>query len=592
MADDPTRKLAVLLHADVVGSTALVQLNEVVAHERIRDVFRHFSEIITSYSGIAHEIRGDAIVAEFSRTSDAVSAALGFQIANAERNEELTDEIRPVLRVGIAMGEVVIADNTVTGEGIVMAQRLEQMAEPGGVYVQGAAYETMPTRLPFDYENLGEMELKGFHKPVRVYAVTQECQATRSVSKAPIQPSAVELGLPDKPSIAVLPFTNMSDDIEQEYFSDGIAEDLITELTHFSDMLVIARNSSFRYRGNSVDIKQVGRELGVRYVLEGSVRKGGDRVRITVQLIDSLTNNQIWAARYDRILDDVFTMQDEIVKQVVSTVAGQVNVAETSRSKGRPTNSLSAYDCYLRGLQCSQYFSYGGDLCDEWSRAKNYFEQAVSLDPEYADALAELALVHLDLSLFGPDSGTIEKAGEFAERAVIADGGNATAHSALGMYHLDSGNHDKAEHHFEQSMRLNSNQSRILGEYCTFLGNSGQTDEAVAMAQSAILRDPYHPEWLYDALGEAYWLGGRYEEAISAYGKLMAKPYWVHCDLACCYAYLGRVEEAKVHVQAFRDGMPEDWSAEDEVDWEQGRLRYEADKKHHLEGWRKAGLID
>ena len=276
LAEQPTRKLAVLLHADVVGSTALVQLNETLAHQRIQDTFRRFSESIARYNGTAHEIRGDALVAEFARASDAVSASLAFQVENAAYSNELPDEVRPVVRIGIAMGEVVVADHTVTGEGIVLAQRLEQLAEAGGVCAQGAVCETVPRRLPFDYQDLGERDLKGFQAPVRAYSVMLK---TGEGLPAPDYAGPRESPSPEpskKPSIAVLPFTNMSGDPEQEYFSDGITEDIINALSHFRSFPVIARNSTFTYKGQAIRVQQVAAELGARYVLEGSIRKAGE----------------------------------------------------------------------------------------------------------------------------------------------------------------------------------------------------------------------------------------------------------------------------------------------------------------------------
>jgi adenylate cyclase len=314
MEKGPSRKLAVILHADVVGSTALVRLNETIAHQRIRDAFRRFAEIVSSHDGTAHEIRGDAMVAEFARASDAVAASVEFQAANVSRNQDLSDEIRPVVRVGIAMGEVVVADSTVTGEGVILVQRLEQLADPGGVCIQDAAYQTVPKRLPFQYESLGEQEVKGFEEPVRAYRLVLETGAPKHLPdtridtvrsrkvwrrvaggvvalfivvggwiawwqpwQSQVEPASVEriaIPLSDKPSVAVLPFVNMSNDPEQEYFSDGITEDLITDLSKLRGLMVIARNSTFAYKGKAIDVRQIGKELGVRHVLEGSVRKG------------------------------------------------------------------------------------------------------------------------------------------------------------------------------------------------------------------------------------------------------------------------------------------------------------------------------
>ena len=344
-----SRKLAVLLHADVVGSTSLVQKNEILAHERIQETFRRFSESIRNHGGVALEIRGDALVAEFARTSDAVSASLAFQIDNTAHNEQLTDDIRPELRIGIAMGEVVVANNTVTGEGIVLAQRLEQLARPGGTCIQAAAYETLPKRLPFEYDNLGEQPVKGFDEPVRVYTVRLKAGAVVPEPEASGQLDTPALELPDKPSIAVLPFTNMSDDPEQEFFSDGITEDIITALSRISAMLVIARNSTFIYKGKAVDVKQVGREQGVRYVLEGGVRKAGNRVRITAQLIDASTGQHRWADRYDRDLEDIFAVQDEITQKIVTELDVHLHSGEQVRLWSSGTGNLEAWECVRLG---------------------------------------------------------------------------------------------------------------------------------------------------------------------------------------------------------------------------------------------------
>ena len=248
MTNEPTRELAILLHADVVGSTSLVRVNETLAHMRIRDIFRRFAETIARHDGNTHEIRGDALIAQFSRASDAVAAAVEFQIGNRECNTDLDGDVRPELRVGIAIGEVVIADNTVTGEGIVLAQRLEQLAAPNGVCIQGAAYETLPKRLPFLYENLGEKNLKGFMEPVRVYSIKTGNEGELPVGPSSGKTEAATLGLPSKPSIAVLPFDNMSHDSEQDFFADGISEDIITELSKFRNFLSLPETHLFPSR--------------------------------------------------------------------------------------------------------------------------------------------------------------------------------------------------------------------------------------------------------------------------------------------------------------------------------------------------------
>jgi len=428
MADTTSRKLAVLLHADVVGSTALVQLNEALAHERIQDTFRRLAETISKYDGIAHELRGDALVAEFSKASDAVAASVEFQISNAAYVQQLNDELRPVVRVGLAMGEVVIADNTVTGDGIVLAQRLEQLAEPGGICIQDAAYQTVPKRLPFEYQSLGERVLKGFSQPIKVYAVRQGVGIKPLATEALTHPGAE---IPDKPSIAVLPFANMSDDPEQEYFADGIVEDIITALSHIKQWFVVARNSTFAYKGRNVDIREIARVLGVRYVLEGSVRKGGNRLRITGQLIEAETGIHLWAGRFDGDLDDVFDLQDKITESVVGAVEPSLRRAEIERSKHKPPENIGAYDLYLRALP-NLYAMRPEDNAG----ALSLLHKAIAIDSNYAPALAYLAWgyeqrLHRGWGAYSEDdSGT---AVALARRAIAADRNDAHAMAAAGF---------------------------------------------------------------------------------------------------------------------------------------------------------------
>jgi adenylate cyclase len=337
------RKLAVILHADVVGSTALVQQNETLAHQRMQAAFHDFSMTIASFGGNTREIRGDALVAEFERASDAVAAAIAFQSAASAPESVPEGDIQPILRIGVSLGEVVIADNTVTGAGVVLAQRLEQLADPGGVVVQGSVAETVPARMPFDFDSLGEQTLKGFDYPVRAFAVRLRPGQALPMPEASAATGSSEperREVPDKPSIAVLPFANMSNDPEQEYFADGIAEDIITALSQIKQWFVIARNSSFAYKGRHVDIREIARELGVRYVLEGSVRKSGNRLRITGQLIEAESGSHLWADKFDGDLEDVFALQDRITESVVGAIEPSLRLAEIARSKRKPPTDI------------------------------------------------------------------------------------------------------------------------------------------------------------------------------------------------------------------------------------------------------------
>ena len=348
-------KFAFILHADVAGSTELVRRNEHVAHKRIQETFRRFSDIISTYHGHVRELRGDALLAEFERASGAASAALAFQAEHKDYLSSLDDPIRPRVRVGIAMGEVIIADDTITGAGVVLAQRLEQLSEPGGVVIQGAVYETIPRRLPFSYDNLGNQELKGFEELIRAYSVSLDAGNSIPPAEESISPiEKLTLALPNKPSIAVLPFDNMSSDPEQGYFSDGITEDIITTLSKVPDLFVIARNSAFTYKGTAIDVKQVAQDLGVRYVVEGSVRKAGQRVRVTAQLIDALTGHHLWADRYDRDLSDIFALQDEITREIVTAVDVELTEGDQIRAWRDGAGDMAAYEYFAKGRD---YFS-------------------------------------------------------------------------------------------------------------------------------------------------------------------------------------------------------------------------------------------
>jgi TolB-like protein/class 3 adenylate cyclase len=384
-----SRKLAVILHADVVGSTSLVQKNETLAHERIQAAFHQFSEAIKSYGGITRELRGDALVAEFDRASDAVAAALAFQVSNGELNATLDDGIQPQLRMGISLGEVVIADNTITGAGVVLAQRLEQLADSGGVVVQGSVSETVPTRMPFEFESMGEMTLKGFDHPVRAFAARLRPGEELPEPETDATPKTAEpkgLQVPDKPSIAVLALNNMSGDPEQEYFSDGITEDIITELSRFSILYVVARHSSFAFKGEKVDIKEVAEKLGVQYVVEGSVRRVGNRARITAQLIDAETGKHIWGERYDRELDDIFAVQDEVTRAIVATIAAQLGKTVSENAARKTTTSIKSYEYILQANR--KYYRFNPD--DNIAAAQLY-QKAIERDPQFSRAYAGLA---------------------------------------------------------------------------------------------------------------------------------------------------------------------------------------------------------
>ena len=370
----------------------------------------------------------------------------------------LGDDILPVVRIGIAMGEVVVADNTVTGEGVVLAQRLEQLAEPGGVCIQDAAYQTIPKRLPFTYENLGERELKGFDKPVRAYSVRSSCNSLNEEPDAATPGEMISPELPDEPSIAVLPFTNMSGDPEQEFFSDGITEDIITALSRISGLLVVARNSTMVYKGKAVDVKQVGREQGVRYVLEGSVRKAGNRIRVTVQLIDATTGHHLWADRYDRELDDVFEVQDEITGNIAVEMRVQIAEGEQIRLWAGGTDSVQAWEYVARGSVVLLWDTREGDL-----EARRLAEAALNIDADYINATVLLGYTHFNDAFWNWGETTnqsLEQALRCGKRALELDDKHPDSRILLALCASVRGQHDEAILLAEEGVALAPSHAR------------------------------------------------------------------------------------------------------------------------------------
>ena len=552
MAPAPERKLAVLLHADVVGSTALVQMNETLAHQRIQDTFRRFSATITSHGGTATEIRGDALVAEFSRASDSVSAAIAFQAQNIEHNANLNDEIRPEIRVGISLGEVVVADGTVTGAGVVLAQRLEQLAPPNGVVVQGSVSETVPDRMPFDFDSLGEQTLKGFERPVRAFVVRlkpdSELPGAEGAPSATVLKEAAAdpveerppLELPDEPSIAVLPFTNMSGDPEQEFFSDGITEDIITALSRISGLLVVARNSTMVYKGKAVDVKQVGREQGVRYVLEGSVRKGGNRVRVSAQLIDATTGHHQWADRYDRELDDIFAVQDEITRRITVEMHVQLEKGEQARVWASGTKNVEAWEKTIHGMKL-----YATFVREDNFEARRLAQAAIAIDPNFAQAWTLLGWTNWTDVIGGWTASreeTLKEAQEHASRALNLANDDPSALALLGEVLWLGGEREQALDMLEKAVGLAPNNATLTANLGNVLFFDGRIQESVDKIKRAMRLSPIYPAWYLALLGAGCHLMEEHEFAIeclidavqrepdSALCKLWLAQALVECD--------------------------------------------------------------
>jgi TolB-like protein/cytochrome c-type biogenesis protein CcmH/NrfG len=577
----------------VVGSTALVQHDETVAHERIQDSFRRFSETIEAYSGVTHELRGDALVAEFDRASNAVSAGIAFQAENFQVNATLEDDVRPEVRIGISMGEVVIADNTVTGAGVVLAQRLEQLADPGGMCIQDAVYQSVPKRLPFEYESLGEQEVKGFEEPVRAYRVAlksgmsipspdlrSDTRETKPVWrraagavvvllivvgggfawwqpwKPEFEPASVErmaFPLPDKPSIAVLPFTNMSGDPEQEYFVDGMTEDLITDLSKLSGLFVIARNSTFTYKGKSVKVRQVAEELGVRYVIEGSVRKAGSQVRISAQLIDATTGSHLWAERYDGSLNDIFSLQDQVLEKIVGSLALRLSENERERMAFRGTRSAAAHDLYLRGVFQESTFTREGSR-----EAMRLYEQALSIDADYALPYARIANI-LELSARNGWSNDIQadltEAVELTEKAVALDPQNPSLYWSLGRATArlkTPGALKRGIEALQRAIELDPDFADAYAYLTMLYVAGGRGEDGLRSVETAMRLNPQYPFWYLDMRGTTRYVLRNYESAIADFEAAVERnptALFLRWMLAASYAQAGQMEDAEWQVE-------------------------------------------
>jgi adenylate cyclase len=510
---DTERRLVAIFAADVEGFSRLMGSDEVGTFRGLTERRAILDALIASHRGRIANTAGDSVLAEFASAVDAVQCAVEAQGALAEANAGASPDRHINFRIGVHVGDVMVRGGDLFGDGVNITARLQTLAAPGGVSVSGAAYDHVRKVLPFKFADLGAQQVKNIEEPVRVYAV--------SAAKAPMtsdSPKASDekkpLILPDKPSIAVLPFQNMSGDPEQEYFADGMVEDITTALSRFTTLFVIARNSSFTYKGRAVDIKQVGRELGVRYVLEGSVRKAAGRLRITGQLIEASSGAHLWAEKFDGALEDVFDLQDAVTERVVGAIETSVNQAEINRSRAKPTSNLDAYDYYLQALQqFTLYTRAGSDAAIENA------QKAISLDPDYALAKALLSSTYMSRRIRGwGTTGDPAKALAVAREAIAQDSNNPSVLRWAGLTLGFWGDHDRSIALLEKAARLNVNGSQILLSLgwvkvyaCT------DTERAIAHFERAMRLSPRDPRMasMLTGISFAHLISGHYEKALS-----------------------------------------------------------------------------
>ncbi len=579
MSGDGRRKrLSAILAADVAGYTRLVERDTdgtVAAWEAARNDI--INPAISEHSGRIVKHTGDGFLVEFSTVQDAVQCAIVMQQRLSGNPLEF--------RMGINLGDVIDDGEDIHGEGVNIAARIEALATPGGITVSGGVYDQVRNRIEVPFEDIGEQEVKHVSAPVRVYRIIENTSAAEPGAEA-----TERLELPDKPSIAVLPFDNMSDDPEQEFFSDGISEDIITALAKYGWFFVTARNSTFSYKGRSTYVKQIGAELGVRYVLEGSVRKAGDRVRVTVQLIDATTGNHIWAERYDRKIDDVFALQDEITETVAGTIAPQLMVAESERVKRTPPEDMQAWEMVMRAIPL--YWRMNGP--DLW-RAQDLLLEAIELDPDYAQAHAILGLTYIWNSWMGwgdDPTSTIPKAEPACRRALALDDQEPWAYAALGAVHGYFRRHEEAIADLQRALDLNPSFSFAYAWLGGLFGYAGKVDaanEAIDQAYRISPRDPFNALLpMMQAVG--FFTAGRDSEA----HKLAKETLKVRPDMLGAWrlftisaAQMGDVEAAKRGLSETKRLQPTislDW-AKTYSPWVRPQ-----DRARYVEAFRIAGL--
>jgi len=584
------RRLAAILAADVANYSRLMGADE---EGTLRQLKAHRKELIdpriAEHRGRIVKTTGDGMLVEFVSVVDAVRCAVDVQRGMVERNVGVKADNSIQFRIGINVGDIMIDGDDIFGDGVNVAARLEALAEPGGIMVSSVVHDQVRDKLSFGFEDLGEQSVKNIARPVGVHRVSLAPSTAESAIKSAAAPK-LETAASQRPSIAVLPFDNMSGDPEQEYFADGISEDIITGLSKLRWFIVIARNSSFAYKGKAVDLKRVARELGVRYVLEGSVRKGGNRVRITAQLIDAATGNHLWADRYDGDLTDIFALQDEITKKVVAAIEPKLLEAEGIRSQSRSPEDLGAWDMVM---QANSLFWRLTKAEDEAAIA--ILMQAVERYPGYAPSHSMLAFALLVSRLLGWSVGEreplVKQAAALAARAAELDDSDPWAHLALGYLAFTMRRTDAAEEEFQRALDLNPNFAAAHGYLGSALAFAGRSEQAIAHLEQAIRMSPQDPQnaIFNNGFAIANYLSGRFAEAVSFSRKaLQQRDGWTgaHRIYVASLAQNGQIDEARAALARVKELQP-DLS----ITWIEQNVPYTpGPMAKFVEGMRKAGL--
>ena len=631
---DIKRKLAAILSADVQGYSRLMDDNEEATVRTLTAYRNAITDLTQQFRGRVVDSPGDNILAEFSSVVDAVNCAVEIQRELAEKNAELPYKRKMEFRIGVNLGDVIEEDGRIYGDGVNIAARVESMAEAGGICISGRAYDQVANKLGLEYENLGEHQVKNISRPIRVYRVLSHpgaaahrvISAKKAVSKTwrnvlvatvsilvvaaavaiwhfyfrtpPIEVASVErmaYPLPDKPSIAVLPFDNMSGDPDQEHFSDGVTDQIITSLSMIPRLFVIARNSTFTYKGKAVKVQKVAEELGVRYVVEGSVQRSEDRIRILVQLIDAITGRHLWSERYDRELKEVFELQDEIARQIMTALQVKLTEGEYASEIAVGTSNLKALEYFWHAEELFFKFTK-----EDNAEARRWAEKAIELDPNFAGVWALLGYTHqLDASnatmgWTNSPAQSLKRAGECAQKAITLNDSSAKAYALMGSINMVMRNFDKGIEYSQKAVAINPNDPVMLIILAYNLDYTGEFDESIALVKKAMRLSPYYPALYLFPLFRSYFLTGRYEEALAAAELLLERgrkgevnPLYVHLTLAQAYIGVDKKDEARAQAAELLKIYPnfslESWQKQqpykDPTHWE--RL---------IEALRKAGF--
>jgi TolB-like protein/class 3 adenylate cyclase/Flp pilus assembly protein TadD len=579
----PERKLVAVLAADVAGYSRLMGADEAGTLFHLKALRAEVIDPkIAQFRGRLVGTAGDSLLIEFPSAVDALQFAVETQERITAHNTDLPEDRRMAFRMGINAGEVILDETTIYGDCVNVAARLEKVSEPGGVVIGRSVYDQVKGKIPYTLVDLGEHTMKNIAGLVRAYRVQTEERDNRE--PLALIASAEDLPLPFKPSVAVLPFTNMSVDPKQDYFSDGIAEDLITELSRSQNLFVIARNSSFAFKGRSVNITEVGRKLGVRYVVEGSVRKAAARVRITAQLIESATGNHVWAERYDRDLEDLFAVQDDVTERIAWALVGKVGTAEIVRTRQTQT-SLSAYDAFLRGVDAMHRFTEKDTVA-----GVEFLKLALGREPNSSRTHAWLADAYATLSVFRDDEDMKELAMQSALRAIELGDASGLAEAIVAALHGWKGEFEAAETHWQRALATGPTNPNVLvwvGYICLW---GGQLTKAREIGERLRRLSPLEHRDVHELLAFAYYLLGEYEASLDSFRRWDNNNYdRGFANLAACLGQLGRIDEA---IRAWGKCL-ERKPGFTLGDYKRGSpYRRQEDLEHWLDGLRKAGIAD